>query len=164
MKRVDRLSKEEKIDLMFDLINAFKVVRNPSETALFLQDLLTASEIENLAKRLRIAKLLLSGMSHREIAVKLKCAAATVTKVNIWLNQGGDGFKNVISKLPLKWKMPEDAKGIPIEFQGPQVLAKVAKYAVATKQRKPVQKFIEKIESKKLTDKKLRKALGEYYK
>ena len=49
LKREERFTKEERLELMFDLINSFRVVRNPIETADFLQDLLTAKEIKNLS-------------------------------------------------------------------------------------------------------------------
>ena len=60
-KRLEKLTRNEQADLTFDLINAFSLVKNPLSTSLLLQDLLTALEIKNLSKRLRIAKFLLAG-------------------------------------------------------------------------------------------------------
>lgn len=163
LNKVERISREEKIGLLYDLINAFKIVRKPVETALFLQDLLTANEIKNLALRLRIAKLLLKGETQRDVASKAKVSLATVNKVNIWLNQGGKGFRDVVRKLPAKWKIPKKAKGIPIEFHGPQILAKVIQYSVSKKQDKKVEDFIDGVESKKLMGKKLREAYKDQF-
>lgn len=115
-KRLEKMSKEDQLDLMFDLINAFRLVKTPLETALLMQDLLTASEIKHLAKRLRIAKLLLDSETHRDIAGQLHCSLATVTKVSIWINQGGEGLKDVIAKLPGRYPTPKNLPKKPIEF------------------------------------------------
>ena len=56
MRRLDLLPKDKQLDLVFDLINAFRIVKTPLETAFLIQDLLTANEVKNLATRLRIAK------------------------------------------------------------------------------------------------------------
>lgn len=157
-KRVERLSKEEILDLTFDLINAFRLVKMPISTALFLQDLLTASEIKHLAKRLRIAKLLLDGQTHRNIAKKLHCSLATVTKVGFWLNQGGDGFREVISKLPRRYKMPKSLPRRPIEFQLPQVLIAATQETLYKHQQKQIDKvsdLYDSLESKRVMDKAL---------
>ncbi|MBU0569567.1 trp operon repressor [Patescibacteria group bacterium] len=135
-KRLDKLTREEKIELMFDLINAFSIVESPTETAFFLQDLLTATEIKNLAKRLRIAKLLLENLTQREIAKKVSVSPATVNKVNLWLARGGEGFKKVIEKLPAKWDIPKDLPRGPIEFHLPQTLLTVVQHSVAKSQDK----------------------------
>jgi len=66
-QKAEKLGNEEKVSLMFDLVNSFKDLRNASEIADFLEDLLTANEIKILSIRLRIAKLLLSGKHQREV-------------------------------------------------------------------------------------------------
>ena len=60
-KRFEKFSVDEQQDLVFDLINAFALANNPLGSALLLQDLLTEDEVRDLAKRLRIAKLLFNG-------------------------------------------------------------------------------------------------------
>jgi len=163
-KKFEGLTKEEKLGLMFDLINSFRIVKGPLETALFLQDLLTANEIRNLSIRLRIAKLLLSGRTHREIQDELHSSLATITKVRSWLERGGDGFNNVIAKLPLKWEMPKKLPQGPIEFHLPQALLALAQYSIAKSQQKTAEEFIKEIENKKKLDRNLRKLFDTYYK
>lgn len=162
-KKFEKLTREEKISFMFDLINSFSVVKNPTETAFFLQDLLTANEIRNLAKRLRIAKLLLTGMPQRDVADEVDVSLATVNKVNLWLNKGGEGFKNVIAKLPAKWDIPKKLPRGPIEFHLPQTLLAVVQYSVAKNQDKKVEKFIEMLEEKDTSDRSCQKVIDEYY-
>lgn len=162
-KRLEKLSREEKLELMFDLIASFSIVKKPLETSLFLQDLLSANEIKNLAKRLRIAKLLLSGMTQREIAQDADVSLATVNKVGLWLDKGGEGFKNVIQRLPRKWAMPEKLPRGPIEYHLPQALLALTQYAVAKSQDKHIEKFLGKVRDKEILDRSIRKEVSEYY-
>ena len=106
VKRLEKLSKEQQLDITFDLINAISLVKGAEETALLLQDLLTSVEVKNLGKRLRIAKLLITGKTHLEIVEEVHCSFASVSKVNMWLNQRGEGFKRIIAKLPKQYAMP----------------------------------------------------------
>lgn len=163
-KKFEYLSREEKIALMFDLINAFRLVRTPIETALFLQDLLTANEIRNLSIRLRIAKLLLSGSSHREIQEELHTSLATITKVRSWLEKGGEGLKSVIEKLPLKWDIPKKLPRGPIEFYLPQALMALAQYGIAKSQERGAASLLKGAENKEIIDRNLQKYFDEYYK
>jgi len=162
-KRIEKLNKEELLDLTFDLINAFRLVNSSLDTAFLIQDLFTAGEIKNLAKRLRIAKLLLLGKTQREVASTLKCSLATVTKVNLWINRGGEGFKKVISKLPPKYEKPEKLPPGPLIYNLPDMIMTLGSYALATVQEKPVEKLIENIDDKKTLDKNLRDAFTEEF-
>lgn len=165
-KRLDKLTREEKLDLMFDLIYSFKLVKEPLETALFLQDLLTANEIRNLAVRLRIAKLLLAGHTFGEIQEEIHVSSATITKVSVWLDQGGEGLRRVISKLPLRYEMPKKLPPGPIEYHLPQALLALAQYGLAKrreKQIKNVSEFLSSVERKKTLDKSLQEHFDEHY-
>lgn len=162
-KRLEKLSQEEQLDLFFDLINAFRIVKSPTDTALLVQDLFTASEIKNLGKRLRIAKLLMKNESHRDIAKKIHCSVATVTKVSYWLNRGGDGFKKVIGELPERYEIPKDLPGGPIEFHLPQTLIALTQYSLAKGQTKRLEKFSSEVEDKKILDKYLNKMFKEEF-
>lgn len=157
-QRPDKLSKEQTLDLTFDLINAFSLIKNSSQAADFIKDLFTADEIKDVAKRLRIAKLLLKGNSQRNIAKSLHCSLATVTKINIWLQTSGNDLKNILDKLPKRHKMPKNLAKIPIEFQAPQALLATAKYILAKNQKGKMEKFLEKVESKKIMDRELRES------
>lgn len=162
-KRIEKLSPNEKIDFMFDLINSFSIVRSPTETAFFLQDLLTANEIRNLSVRLRIAKLLLSGKTQREISQEVHSSLATVNKISIWLEEGGEGFKKVIAKLPIKYNLPKKLPRGPIEFHLPQLLLATGQYLVAKSQQTVLEKFKKGIEKKRVLDKSLIQASSDYY-
>jgi len=163
IKRIEKLKREELLELMFDLINAFRLVNSPLETALLIQDLLTANEIKNLAKRLRIAKLLLEDKTQREIAQEVKTSLATVTKVNLWLIQRGEGFKRIVAKLPKKYKIPKKLPSRPLTFNLPETLLTLASYGVAKRQEKDLEKFLQGVENKQVSDNNLREAFDEEF-
>lgn len=101
-KRIEKLSKAEQEELVFDLVHAMVQAQTVSEASLFLQDVLTKSEMKMLAKRLRIAKLLLAGMTYKQIEESLHVGHSTVAKIAAWLAERGDGFRKIIEKLPKK--------------------------------------------------------------
>lgn len=99
IRKVERLSKSEQESLVFDLVYAMVQTKSVSDGALLLQDLLTKSEITILGKRLRIAKLLISGASYEEIEKKLKVSHATIAKIAAWLTDRGEGFRKIVKSL-----------------------------------------------------------------
>lgn len=106
VERVERLTRDEQEDLLFDLLASFQIIKDAGETALFIQDLLTRDEAKRLAKRLRIAKLLLEGMAYGEIEDVVHTSHGTIAKVAGWLAEKGDGFRRVLSKLPKRTRKP----------------------------------------------------------
>lgn len=162
--RLEKFNRRELLDLTFDLINAFRLVKTPMQSALLIQDLLTASEIKQLAKRLRIAKLLISSdNTQREIAKELHCSLATVTKVSAWLNRGGEGLRMVVTKLPQKYELPDKLPGIALEFQLPQALLALVQYKVSKNQTSQLEKFWEEVEDKTILDKQLKELFDEEF-
>lgn len=161
---MDMKNKTIKSDLIFDLIHAFKSIKSANESASFLQDILTAREIKNLAIRLRVAKLILSGEKQRDISFDLKISIATVTKVNAWLNQKGGGFKQIISRLPVKYDIPTKPIKGPLEYHLPEIIAASIQYGVAKTQDKKIEKLIKNIKDKKDIDKDLKEVSDDFYK
>ncbi|MBI3290331.1 helix-turn-helix domain-containing protein [Candidatus Microgenomates bacterium] len=162
-KRIEKLPKKLLLDLNFDLINAFRFVNKPYETALLLQDLLTANEIKNLGKRLRIAKLLLDNKTQRDISKELHCSLATVTKVSVWLAEGGEGFRKIIARLPKRYEFPEKFPRGPIEYHLPQTLYALTKYTLAQRQEDRLEKFLKGVEDKSGSDKALQEEFDQEF-
>jgi len=71
-----------------DLIAVMLQVQNQEDMLDLLKGLLTVGELEEIARRLQIVKLLKAGMSQRDIAEKLKVGIATVTRGSKELKQG----------------------------------------------------------------------------
>lgn len=161
-KRFDKLTKTDYENLTFDLINAFALVKNPDDSALLLHDLLTKSEIKNLAKRLRIAKLLLSEIKQEDIVDELHCSFATITKVKIWLDEGGEGLKKVIQKLPKRMSKPSVPRTYP-QPNLPHILIAAVQELGYGKQKKRVEKFLDSLEKKHLIDKQIREMVNEEF-
>lgn len=64
----------------------------------FLHNILTPSELEEISKRLQIVKLLLDGVSQREVAKKLGISMGTVSRGSRELKYGETGFRRVLKK------------------------------------------------------------------
>ncbi|MBI3290200.1 hypothetical protein HYZ78_02300 [Candidatus Microgenomates bacterium] len=164
-KRLDKLSPRTKDDITFDLINAFGMVKNPLEAAMLLQDLLTKKELDNLSKRLQIAKLLLEGKKQEEIIEKLHCGFSLIARVRTWLDEGGDGLRRIIKRLPKRREYPEKSKFSPLppEYRMPQLVWKYIQYMRAYSEEAKIKKFFENVEDKALIDKQLKDSFDDYY-
>lgn len=62
----------------------------------FLQNILTPAELDEIATRLQIVKLLKKGLPQREVAEKLGVSIGTVSRGSRELKYGVPGFKNVL--------------------------------------------------------------------
>ena len=122
LRRWEKLSKDDQADLLFDLLSALAILKTLPEVASFLTDLLTRDEVKFISKRLRIAKLLLSDWKYRDIEEKLGVSQSTVAKVATWIKEKGNGFRNVIEKLPNRRKLRSDeSPGVLGKYKGVNV-------------------------------------------
>ncbi len=105
MKKYATLSKEAQLELLGEFCDALCAVNTTSEAVDLLTDLLTPSETIMLAKRIRIAKLLINGKDYDTIEKSLRVSQGTIAKVASWLAESGEGFRLVVkrtSKEPAK--------------------------------------------------------------
>lgn len=144
----NNLAQDIKVDLVYDLIHSFKYLNSVDKVASFLEDLLTPTEIRNLSVRLRIAKMLLSGVSQRDICIALHTSPVTTNKVNNWLRKSGVGFREVVSKLPIKWSKPTKMPKGPIEFHLPELIAAGTEFVISSSQEKTPRKLINRVGDK----------------
>lgn len=79
-----------------ELAQVIVSLRDKSTTKSFLKNLLTPAELEEIAKRLQIVKLLKKGISQREIADKLGVSIGTISRGSRELKYGEAGFKKVL--------------------------------------------------------------------
>jgi len=98
-KRIEDLTKEEKIKTLDMLYTAASSIRKRDDMKLFLRDLLTESERIMLGRRVWIARLLLNGGKYDDIAEKLKVGYATVYRVEKWLDDQFPGYENALKGL-----------------------------------------------------------------
>ena len=99
-----KLTKEEQEEFLMDLCDAISSVKNSREAAQFLKDLLSPQEAEMLAKRVKVAELLLAGWSYKRIIEYLKVSEGTVARISEWLKLTGNGYRMIIARLKEKRK------------------------------------------------------------
>lgn len=99
MARYSKISQREREELLKELSEALAVLKKPEEIEEFLTDLLTPQERIMLAKRIKVAKLLLEKKDYREIEKELKVSHATIAKIAFWLTEGGRGFKKIAERV-----------------------------------------------------------------
>lgn len=102
--RIPKLNKKERQDLLIAFCEALTSIKNNEEAAQFLSDLLCPQELEMLAKRLEIAKLLTENNTYDYIRSKVKASYNTISRVNAWLTLSGNGFRLVIERTKRKSK------------------------------------------------------------
>ena len=81
-----------------DLAAAFLCLRTGDEAKRFLRDLCTLGELEALAHRWQIARLVDAGRSYLDIADSVHTSTATVTRVAHWLRHGAGGYELVLGR------------------------------------------------------------------
>jgi TrpR-related protein YerC/YecD len=74
------------------LADAVLTLRSRDELKRFLRDLCTLGELEALAHRWQIVRLLDEGLPYLEIADRVHTSTATVTRVAQWLRHGAGGY------------------------------------------------------------------------
>jgi len=82
-----------------ELFVAITALRTQTECKNFMRDLCTLSELESMAERLQVAKLVKQGIPYREIAKSTDSSTATVTRVAHWLNHGSGGYGLILHRL-----------------------------------------------------------------
>src|SRR5919108_2312065 len=88
----------EPIAGLTELADAVLTLRTRNEARRFLRDLCTLPELEALAHRWQIARLLDRGMPYIEIAERVPTSTATVTRVAQWLHHGTGGYRLVLER------------------------------------------------------------------
>lgn len=93
--QIDKL-RGEQLDQLFDAILSLK---DREECYQFFDDLATMNEIQALAQRLSVAKMLDEGETYQEIANQSKASTATISRVKRCLQYGSGGYRIVLDRL-----------------------------------------------------------------
>jgi len=83
---------------MTELFDAIRSRKSRAELESFMRDLCTLGELEAMAHRWQVARLVDQGLPYMEIAEKTGASTATVTRVAHWLNHGEGGYRSAIDK------------------------------------------------------------------
>ncbi len=82
-----------------EFIKAILALETVDEVKRFLRDLMTEGEIEEFSKRLKTAEMLSSGYTYSVIEKETGFSSTTVARVSKWLNNGNDGYKDILNKI-----------------------------------------------------------------
>ena len=81
------------------LIDVFLSLKSKEEYRLFLEDLCTIKELQEMAQRLETAVLLNNGESYLSIVDKVGTSTATISRVNRCLLYGPGGYKIALNRV-----------------------------------------------------------------
>jgi TrpR-related protein YerC/YecD len=84
---------------MKQLFEAIRTLETPQEVERFFRDLCTLAELEAMAQRWAVARLLDQGLSYVEIAQRTGASTTTVTRVAHWLRHGEGGYRLALERL-----------------------------------------------------------------
>lgn len=86
-----------------DLLTTVVSLRTLDEAERFFRDLCTISELEAMAHRWQVAKLLDRGLPYHEVAKEAHASTTTVTRVAHWLHRGEGGYRLALERTkPLR--------------------------------------------------------------
>ncbi len=83
---------------MRELFDAILSLESRSEVEAFFRDLCTLSELEAMAHRWQVARLLEEGLPYVEIAERTGASTTTVTRVAHWLRHGEGGYRQALDR------------------------------------------------------------------
>lgn len=82
-----------------DLFEAIMHLENLEECYRFFEDICTVKEIQSIAQRLEVAKLLKKSKTYNEIEEETGASTATISRINRALNYGANGYNIVLERL-----------------------------------------------------------------
>lgn len=81
------------------LCDALVSVQTREEAYRLLDDLCTISEVQAMAQRLAVARLLKAHATYQDIAGQTGASTATISRVNRCVSYGADGYRLVLERL-----------------------------------------------------------------
>ena len=89
------LPKNKHTDELFD---AVMLLRDREECYRFFEDICTVKEVEAMAQRLYVAKLLSDGGSYRDAEEATGASSATISRINRCLEYGTGGYSLILKR------------------------------------------------------------------
>ena len=74
-------------------------LKTEEDCARFFEDVATIGEVQAMAQRLHVAKLLNDGCKYSDVAGATGASTATISRVSRCLTYGADGYKLVLGRL-----------------------------------------------------------------
>ena len=82
-----------------DLARAMVALTSMDEAYSFFEDIFTIHELQAVAQRLAVARLLRRKVTYQEIAEQTGASTATISRVNRCLTYGAGGYQQILGKL-----------------------------------------------------------------
>ena len=82
-----------------ELLRALLLLENAEEAYALLIDLCTIREIQDMAQRLQVARMLATGEHYSAIQETTGASATTIARVSKSLNYGADGYATILGRL-----------------------------------------------------------------
>ena len=83
---------------MMELFEAIARLESPGEVEIFCRDLCTLAELEAMAHRWEVVRLLEQGLPYLEISQRTRASTTTVTRVAHWLRHGEGGYRLALER------------------------------------------------------------------
>ena len=91
-----------KSDVNDELFKAVLSLESEEECYRFFEDLMTLKELQSIAQRWQVARMLDEKKTYGEIETATKASAATISRVNKCLQYGAGGYTCVLKKFKEK--------------------------------------------------------------
>lgn len=85
-----------------ELNNFYKAIlslQTAEECNLFFEDICTVKELQDIAQRLEVAKMLKNGKNYQTVSAEVGASTATISRVNKCLVYGNGGYEIVLNRL-----------------------------------------------------------------
>ncbi len=89
---------DENMEFLYKCIS---VLDTPEECKNFLEDICTKSELIEISRRLKAARMLSDGAIYAEIAAQTGLSTATISRVNHCIKYGNEGYLTALKKTKL---------------------------------------------------------------
>ncbi|WP_079525832.1 YerC/YecD family TrpR-related protein [Halobacillus hunanensis] len=93
--QIDKL-RGKTLDQLFEAILSLKDVEECYE---FFDDLATMNEVQSLAQRLEVARMLREGFTYHKIETETGASTATISRVKRCLNYGNDAYTKALDRV-----------------------------------------------------------------
>lgn len=82
-----------------EVYEAVLKLKTVDECKKFFRDLCTLSELNSMAERFAVAKMIDKKIPYREISKKTGSSTATIARVAHWLHHGKGGYKLILERV-----------------------------------------------------------------
>lgn len=82
-----------------ELADAMLTLATRDEALAFFEDIFTVHEVQAVAQRLAVAKLLRQRVTYQDIAERTGASTATISRVNRCLSYGAGGYQTVLTRI-----------------------------------------------------------------